>query len=129
MSERIGYLDGWRGFAILCVLEAHFVGFFESFRFDFGRFGIDVFFSLSGMLMAGILFEQRMPLGLFYRRRISRILPVSVARYPLRDEPPASEGGRVLQPAKGTSKGSRRRRPAYHKRLRSPIDGADPVCG
>jgi peptidoglycan/LPS O-acetylase OafA/YrhL len=82
VSERIGYLDGWRGFAILCVLEAHFVGFFESFRFDFGRFGIDVFFSLSGMLMAGILFEQRMPLGLFYRRRISRILPVSVARYP-----------------------------------------------
>jgi peptidoglycan/LPS O-acetylase OafA/YrhL len=78
MSERIGYLDGWRGLAILCVLEAHFVGFFESFNFDFGRVGIDVFFSLSGMLMAGILFEQRMPLGLFYRRRISRILPVFV---------------------------------------------------
>jgi peptidoglycan/LPS O-acetylase OafA/YrhL len=77
-EERIGYLDGWRGIAILCVLESHFAGFLDSFHFDVGRIGIDVFFCLSGMLMSGILFVRRMPLGLFYKRRMSRILPVFV---------------------------------------------------
>jgi peptidoglycan/LPS O-acetylase OafA/YrhL len=37
--------------------------------------GVDVFFVLSGMLMSNILFVKRVPLGIFYKRRISRILP------------------------------------------------------
>jgi peptidoglycan/LPS O-acetylase OafA/YrhL len=38
--------------------------------------GVDLFFVLSGLLMSDILFEQRTPLGTFYRRRISRVIPV-----------------------------------------------------
>ncbi len=37
--------------------------------------GVDVFFVLSGMLMANILFVKKVPLSIFYKRRISRILP------------------------------------------------------
>jgi len=42
---------------------------------DAGRLGVDVFFSLSGFLMSGVLFIQRQPLRTFYKRRISRIVP------------------------------------------------------
>jgi peptidoglycan/LPS O-acetylase OafA/YrhL len=74
MGEKahLAYLDGWRGLAILMVLVAHFGG---SPGVDLGRFGVDLFFVLSGLLMSRILFEERMPIGLFYRRRISRIIP------------------------------------------------------
>lgn len=43
------------------------------------KLGVDIFFVLSGLLMARILFEQKMPLKKFYIRRISRILPVFFA--------------------------------------------------
>lgn len=76
--QRLAYLDGWRGLAILFVIEAHFVRYFESFRWDFGRIGVDVFFCLSGMLMSRILFVRRLDLVTFYKRRLSRILPVFV---------------------------------------------------
>lgn len=72
-EERLPYLDGWRGLAIGCVLISHF---WAVHRVHLGIFGVDLFFVLSGLLMSRILFEQRMPLGKFYRRRISRILPV-----------------------------------------------------
>ena len=39
---------------------------------------MDVFFVLSGFLMSRILFVKRVPLTTFYKRRISRILPVFV---------------------------------------------------
>lgn len=71
-KEHLPYLDGWRGVAIAMVLLAHF---FSVPWFDAGRFGVDLFFVLSGVLMARILFEQRTPIGKFYRRRISRIIP------------------------------------------------------
>lgn len=74
VSEYFDYLDGWRGLAIALVLEDHFVGLMIEF-FDAGRLGVDVFFCLSGFLMAGILFIQRQPLSKFYKRRVSRILP------------------------------------------------------
>lgn len=73
---RLPYLDGWRGIAIFMVLLAHFAHIGEP---DLGRFGVDLFFVLSGLLMGRILFQQRMPIGLFYRRRVSRILPVFLA--------------------------------------------------
>lgn len=72
-TERLPYLDGWRGLAILMVLIGHFG---PDIQMDTGRFGVDLFFVLSGLLMSRILFEQRMPIGKFYRRRISRIIPV-----------------------------------------------------
>ncbi len=70
--ERIDYLDGWRGMAIALVLVDHF---FNLPGVDSGRFGVDVFFVLSGMLMSNILFVKRSSLGIFYKRRISRIIP------------------------------------------------------
>lgn len=73
-EERLLYLDGWRGLAISMVLLQHF--FWMHRLPDLGRFGVDLFFVLSGLLMSRILFEQRMPIGKFYRRRISRIAPV-----------------------------------------------------
>lgn len=70
---RVDYLDGWRGMAILLVLMAHF---FHVREINVGRMGVDVFFVLSGMLMSNILFVKKVPLITFYKRRISRILPV-----------------------------------------------------
>lgn len=64
-------LDGWRGAAILVVLVDHFIGIGS-----FGRLGVELFFALSGLLISRILFIDRMPLGLFLRRRAARILPV-----------------------------------------------------
>ncbi len=74
--QRVDYLDGWRGLAILFVLIDHFFIFGDST--DFGRFGVDIFFVLSGFLMSKILFVKRTPLGTFYRRRISRVFPVFI---------------------------------------------------
>jgi peptidoglycan/LPS O-acetylase OafA/YrhL len=69
-ADHLPELDGWRGLAILLVLLAHFGGLGP-----FGLLGVQLFFVLSGLLMARILFEQRMPLASFYRRRIARIAP------------------------------------------------------
>lgn len=71
--ERVGYLDGWRGLAIVLVLQHHF---FEADQIgNFGKLGVDIFFCLSGLLMSQILFIKRTPLNVFYKRRISRIFP------------------------------------------------------
>lgn len=70
--QRVDYLDGWRGLAILLVLQNHF---FTIHGIDTGFFGVEVFFCLSGFLMSHILFVKRTPLATFYKRRISRILP------------------------------------------------------
>lgn len=71
--KHLDYLDGWRGLAIGMVLIQHFFG---TPGFDSGRYGVELFFVLSGLLMSRILFEQHTPLILFYKRRVSRILPV-----------------------------------------------------
>lgn len=68
----VDYLDGWRGVAILLVLQGHFLP--ESWL-DTDRLGVDIFFGLSGLLMSRILFTDRMPLARFYKRRAGRILP------------------------------------------------------
>ena len=52
-------LDGWWGIAILLVLQAHFL---PIKYIHTGRFGVDVFFVLSGLLMSNILFVKRAPL-------------------------------------------------------------------
>ncbi len=72
--SHVGFLDGWRGLAIALVLYDHF---FPSMRTtNVGRMGVDIFFCLSGLLMSNILYVQRVPLARFYKRRISRIIPV-----------------------------------------------------
>jgi peptidoglycan/LPS O-acetylase OafA/YrhL len=70
-KKHLLYLDGWRGIAILDVLLSHFVPTF----YGLGTFGIDLFFVLSGYLIGGLLFIDKIPLGYFFKRRISRIYP------------------------------------------------------
>jgi peptidoglycan/LPS O-acetylase OafA/YrhL len=71
-SHRIGYLDGWRGVAILMVLIGHF---YPVSFLNLGNTGVDFFFCLSGRLMADILFVKNVALPEFYLRRLSRIYP------------------------------------------------------
>src|ERR1700761_7320849 len=49
-------LDNWRGWAILLVLIGHF---FETDGDSLGRLGVELFFVLSGRLMADLLFVKR----------------------------------------------------------------------
>jgi peptidoglycan/LPS O-acetylase OafA/YrhL len=71
-APHVPYLDGWRGLAIACLLVGHFT---PLPGLDFGRFGVELFFVLSGRLMAEILFVQNFPLPAFFRRRIARVWP------------------------------------------------------
>jgi peptidoglycan/LPS O-acetylase OafA/YrhL len=66
-------LDGWRGLAVLLVLMGHFGG--DNYLLGLGSAGVDLFFVLSGRLMAEILFVREMPLGIFFFRRFSRVYP------------------------------------------------------
>ena len=65
-------LDGWRGLAITGVLFDHFI---TSEVINVGRFGVELFFVLSGRLMADILFVRHTPLWHFFPRRVARIYP------------------------------------------------------
>ena len=71
-SERLAFLDGWRGLAILAVMIGHF---FPVPGLEFGSFGVELFFVLSGRLMAEILFVRKLDALEFLRRRFSRIYP------------------------------------------------------
>ena len=75
-ARRISYLDGWRGISLICVLIGHFAGLNA---LEMGPLGVDLFFVLSGRLMAEILFVERFPLKRFYARRFSRIYPALLA--------------------------------------------------
>lgn len=70
-------LDGWRGLAVVLVLVGHFGG--DSYLPDLGSAGVDLFFILSGRLMAEILFVRKIPLRLFFFRRFSRVYPALLA--------------------------------------------------
>ncbi len=58
------------------VLIGHFIGHVVAVL---GHLGVEMFFVLSGRLMAQILFVERFPLREFYRRRIARIFPALTA--------------------------------------------------
>jgi len=71
-TQRVQYLDGWRAMAVLSVLFGHFV---TTNGINLGRFGVELFFVLSGRLMAEILFIRNTPLTTFFPRRFSRVYP------------------------------------------------------
>lgn len=71
-GQHFDFLDGWRGLAILCLLIGHI---YPVPGIQLGAVGVDLFFVLSGVLMARILFIQQTPLKSFYQRRMSRIFP------------------------------------------------------
>lgn len=68
---RLPHIDGWRGLAIICVLIGHFV----PGATPMGGYGVELFFVLSGRLMADILFVKKTRLPRFFVRRFSRIYP------------------------------------------------------
>lgn len=70
------HLDGWRGLAITLLLIGHFM---PVPGINLGSVGVSLFFVLSGLLMGQLLFVRQTPLPLFYRRRISRIVPAHLA--------------------------------------------------
>ena len=67
-SQHFDYLDGWRGLAIIFLLIGHF---YPVPGINFGHFGVNLFFVLSGLLMSRLLFVKSVPIPLFYKRRIS----------------------------------------------------------
>jgi peptidoglycan/LPS O-acetylase OafA/YrhL len=71
-AKNISYLDGWRGLAILLLLIGHFL---PVPGINLGDAGVNLFFVLSGLLMAKILFIDAVGIPTFYRRRVSRIFP------------------------------------------------------
>jgi peptidoglycan/LPS O-acetylase OafA/YrhL len=75
-AKRIRYLDGWRGLSLICVLIGHFG---QAPGVKIGPLGVELFFVLSGRLMAEILFVEKFPLKRFYARRFSRIYPALAA--------------------------------------------------
>ena len=68
----LDYLDGWRGLAITLLLAGHF---FPVPGINFGAVGVNLFFVLSGYLMGQLLFIKETPIPIFYKRRVSRIIP------------------------------------------------------
>lgn len=84
-SGYIPQFDGLRGVAILLVLIAH-SGFIEALphlgNLEYARFGVDLFFVLSGFLITGILLDSKESehyFRNFYARRALRIWPLYYA--------------------------------------------------
>ncbi len=74
-SQHSLLLDNWRGWAILLVIVGHF-GHVPAV--DAGRVGVELFFVLSGRLMADLLFVKQTPIPTFFYRRFTRVLPLSM---------------------------------------------------
>ncbi|MBT9386738.1 acyltransferase [Pseudooceanicola sp. CBS1P-1] len=72
LQKRIELLDGWRGMAVSLVLFGHFVPLPGS---EIARLGVELFFLLSGRLMAQILVFNEARLPTFYWRRFTRVIP------------------------------------------------------
>jgi peptidoglycan/LPS O-acetylase OafA/YrhL len=71
-SDHLPYLDGWRGLAVTLVLFGHFI---YIGNLGLAEMGVELFFVLSGRLMAEILFIRNMSLVRFFKKRIARIIP------------------------------------------------------
>jgi len=78
-DERVGYLDGIRGLAILLVVAGHI--FYRYPIFKFGWIGLNLFFVLSGYLITQRLYVHYLEnrgsyFRNFYVRRVLRIFPL-----------------------------------------------------
>jgi peptidoglycan/LPS O-acetylase OafA/YrhL len=88
LNGRLPTLDGLRGLAVIGVMLTHFAGqgvapgwigeVIQSVA-NFGAYGVDLFFVLSGFLITGILIESKGGSHFFrsfYMRRVLRIFPL-----------------------------------------------------
>jgi len=81
----IFHLDAVRAFAVLLVLVHHWLPEINGISFEMGKYGVDLFFVISGFLITSILIKQRKRLSevsafrslkQFYMRRTLRIFPI-----------------------------------------------------
>ncbi|MHB8636570.1 MAG: acyltransferase family protein [Fimbriimonadaceae bacterium] len=91
MKARIPYLDGLRGYSILCVVVSHAgpslpwpIHPVILVLFANADLGVRTFFVISGYLITALLLKERaavarIDIGGFYRRRVARIFPVFYA--------------------------------------------------
>src|SRR3954469_13750176 len=80
-GDRLRPLDGWRGISILLVLGCHMLPLgphWWRLNETAGLAGMSIFFTLSGFLIASMLYKH-LDVGSFFIRRACRILPLAIA--------------------------------------------------
>lgn len=81
-SEKLMSLNGLRAISIILVIFSHFFSYESNIsKLYLGKFGVTVFFVLSGFLITSLLLKEKfntkiINLKQFYLRRIFRILPL-----------------------------------------------------